>query len=469
MTSQAAVSAVHRFALGPRQSELQAAMRDPQAWLLGQLDAALPAAAFAGLPSSLDYLRREADYQQQQKVARQYGGGSDDPEAIKQMARALYREATAEELRRRYVWAATTPDGFAERIVRFWSNHFAVSVDKRPAALYAAPMEREAIRPHAFGSFTDLVLAVETHPAMLRYLDNTASVGDDSPQALRARAKNPDARGPGLNENLAREIMELHTLGVNGGYTQADVTELARAITGWGVPGARDFERDAAASSFMFRAGAHEGGTRSVLGRRYAQEGQAQGRAVLADLCVHPATARHVCMQLARHFVADVPPPTLVQRMAQAWTHSGGDLPAVYRVLVESREAWAADARKFRTPDDYLVAGLRAGGIDALDDKRGKMLVGVLGKLGQPPFTPRSPAGFADDAASWNGPDALWKRVQVAQSLARIGGDPDPQAVVDSVWGDRLDADTALAVHRAESRRDALALLFASPAFQWRA
>ena len=129
MTSQAAVSAVHRFALGPRQSELQAAMRDPQAWLLGQLDAALPAAAFAGLPSSLDYLRREADHQQQQKVARQSGGGSDDPEAIKQMARALYREATAEELRRRYVWAATTPDGFAERIVRFWSNHFAVSVD----------------------------------------------------------------------------------------------------------------------------------------------------------------------------------------------------------------------------------------------------------------------------------------------------------------------------------------------------
>ena len=469
MTSQAAVSAVHRFALGPRQGDLQAATRDPQAWLLGQLDAALPAAAFAGLPSSLDYLRRETDYQQQQKVARQSGGGSDDPEAIKQMARALYREATAEELRRRYVWAATTPDGFAERIVRFWSNHFAVSADKRPAALYAAPMEREAIRPHAFGSFTDLVLAVETHPAMLRYLDNTASVGDDSPQAVRARAKNPDARGPGLNENLAREIMELHTLGVNGGYTQADVTELARAITGWGVPGARDFERDAAASSFMFRAGAHEGGTRSVLGRRYAQEGQAQGRAVLADLCVHPATARHVCMQLARHFVADVPPPTLVQRMAQAWTRSGGDLPAVYRVLVESREAWAADARKFRTPDDYLVAGLRAGGIDALDDKRARMLVGVLGKLGQPPFTPRSPAGFADDAASWNGPDALWKRVQVAQSLARIGGDPDPQAVVDSVWGDRLDADTALAVHRAESRRDALALLFASPAFQWRA
>lgn len=133
MTSRAAVSAVHRFALGPRPGELQAAMGDPQTWLLGQLDAAPPPAVFAGLPSSLDYLRREADYQQQRKLARQSGDGGDDPDAIKQMARALYREATAEELRRRYAWTVTTPDGFAERIVRFWSNHFAVSVDKRPA------------------------------------------------------------------------------------------------------------------------------------------------------------------------------------------------------------------------------------------------------------------------------------------------------------------------------------------------
>ncbi|KZE42912.1 hypothetical protein AVW14_19360, partial [Stenotrophomonas maltophilia] len=354
-----------------------------------------------------------------------------------------------------------------ERMVRFWSNHFAVSVDKRVAAPYAAPMEREAIRPHVLGRFADMLLAVETHPAMLRFLDNTRSAGADSKLAVRAHRRNPE-RELGLNENLAREILELHTLGVQGGYSQADVTELAKAITGWSVPAPQDFERGAPVRAFMFRANAHEGGSRVVMGKRYAEDGLAQGQAVLADLAVHPATARHVSWKIARHLVSDEPPQALVEAMARTWLASGGDLAQVYAALIRHPAAWGESARKFKTPDDYLLSAVRAGGV--LDSSRPQALYTLLDRMGQPPFTPRSPAGFADEAAQWNGPDALWKRIQSAQALAEAVPEDrlDPEGTARAIFADTLDEETRSALRRAESPRDGLALLFASPAFQWR-
>ena len=470
MSTREAVSALNRFGLGAKPGALSA-LGEPRAWLLGQLRGQAAPAAFSDLPSSLEYLRREEQFLRQRKESRRSGDDSRDGQM--KIGR-MYRQSLMQELGRRYQVAVESEAGFHERLVRFWSNHFAVSVDKRQATMYAAPMEREAIRPHVAGSFSALLLAVETHPAMLRYLDNVRSVGVDSMFAERVRRRSAmragdrPGREPGLNENLAREILELHTLGVDGGYSQADVVELARAITGWGVPMAQDWKRGAPAAAFVFREAAHEAGARTVLGRRYPESGAGQGRAILIDLARHPATARHVCGKLARHFVSDDPPPALVERMAKAWRDSAGDLATVYRVLVESPESWSASATKFKTPDDFVVSGLRVVGMAPGD--RPRMVMELLARMGQPPFNPRSPAGFADDAAEWSGPDALWKRVQAAQSLADAAPATrtDALAAACAVFADQIDKETLVAIRRAESARDALAVLMASPAFQWR-
>lgn len=469
MSSREAVSATNRFGLGARSGEL-ARISDAQGWLESQLHADPVTPQFAGLPSSLDYLRREAAYARQRRARKQAGDEAGEQVKIAQ----LYRQSLLQELGRRTQVAVASEASFVERLVHFWSNHFAISVDKRQAALYAAPMEREAIRPHVLGSFSTMLLAVETHPGMLRYLDNVRSVGADSRLAERSRMRDARRGGEmpkrnlGLNENLAREILELHTLGVDGGYGQADVTELARAITGWGVPMPQDWERGSPRSAFMFRAAAHEDGTRTVLGTRYPSDGQAQGNTILDDLASHPSTARHLAHKLARHFVSDEPPAALVERMARAWRDTSGDLPSVYRSMIDSPEAWAATARKFKTPDDFVVSALRA--TDTTVEAKPRVFVELLTRLGQPPFTPRSPAGFADDAAQWSGPDALWKRVQAAESLA--DGSPaervDASNIAREMFADQLDGETTLALRRAESPRDGLALLLASPAFQWR-
>lgn len=463
MIRREAVSAANRFGLGSRPGTLDR-IDDPRGWLQAQLDMT-PAVAPAALPSSAGYLQAEYDYLRERREARQAGATGDAAMGF----RERFGRHQQAELGWRYRQAVVTEQDFVERLVRFWSNHFAVSVDKRTATLYAAPMEREAIRPHATGSFADLLLAVEQHPAMLRYLDNVRSVGEQSRQAERQRRRAQGDAMPraGLNENLAREILELHTLGVDGGYTQDDVRELARAITGWSVPAARD-RSTVAGAMFQFRANAHEAGPRQVLGRRYAADGEAQGKAILRDLAVHPATARHVCGKLARHFISDTPPPAVIERMAAAWQRHDGALRPVYAALIDSNEAWSADARKLKTPDDFVVSTLRSTGATTIAQPR--VLVGLLGRLGQPPFTPRSPAGFADGAADWSGADAVWKRIQAAQSLAETatGEDPDPVRTAAVVFGDALDVDTLTALRRAESPREGLALLFASPAFQWR-
>lgn len=514
--SASKATAANRFGLGARPGELERDGGDGRERLLAQLRRPPALDAFAGLPGSVETIRLEFRQQQLSRAERaQRGDAKAAPASDAAMSMAATPAMTADstatpaadsgddararrrarlaaqdpgqpaargsadpadnlrrELRRqqlaefaaRYRHAADTDAPFVERLTQFWSNHFAVSIDKGNARLYAGSMEREAIRPHVLGRFEDMLVAVESHPAMLRYLDNAASIGDDSRAAMRALKLGRDKRG--LNENLAREILELHTLGVDGGYQQSDVIELARAITGWSTPGPRD---DEVAQAFVFRANAHEPGARRVLGRSYAEGGQEQGRAVLADLARHPATARHLSFKLARHFVADQPPPALVERMAQAYLREGGDLRALYRALVESDQAWSADARKFKTPNDFVISALRAGEL-AVDDQA-RALVGLLASLGQPVFTPRSPAGFPDTAADWSSPDGLFKRIQAAQMFAaRVAADGvTPYQRALEVLGDAaVSGDFAIGLRRAGSASDGYSLLFASPAFQWR-
>ncbi|MGT0196519.1 DUF1800 domain-containing protein [Burkholderia pyrrocinia] len=461
-TTPAAI-ALNRFGLGARADEALPA--DPKAALVAQFDRydARPA-AWAGEPDAIALATRFAN-------ARNAMTG-DDAAAKRATAQSIrrdgydaYRRAVAARLNS----ALNTPAPFVERLVHFWANHFAVSVDKGQVAAYAGAFERDAIRPHVLGRFEDMLVAVEKHPAMQVFLDQARSVGPDSPAALRAQARNPSAKR-GLNENLAREIMELHTLGVRTGYTQADVTEFARALTGWSIAGGRGLQPgDAAPGAFVFRPKLHEPGTRTVMGRTYDQPGEAQARAILHDLARSDATGRHIAFQLARHFVADNPSPALVDRLARAFDASGGDLPTVYRALVDAPDAWSPVNRKFKTPWEWAVSSLRGLGWREMDDRGDLKAAPLLAQLGQPVWRPGSPAGYDDVAASWAAPDALVRRVEIAQRLAARTGDRlDPRTLGNTLLAGSMSAPTATALARAESATTSLALLLVSPDFQRR-
>jgi uncharacterized protein (DUF1800 family) len=394
--------------------------------------------------------------------------------------RQMLRRAQQRDLRATYLAAAAarfdaaraSDAGFAERLVHFWANHFAVSVDKAAALPFAGPMEFEAIRPHIAGHFTDLLLAVETHPAMLLYLDQAESVGPDSVVAQRINARPARAERPlGLNENLAREILELHTLGVDGGYSQADVTEFARALTGITLPafapaGARRMlEQSDTPGAAAFVEGLHQPGERTLLGRRYAaQRGDGQMRAILSDLATHPKTAHHLSWKLARAFVADDPPAALVDRLTAAWLAGGGALTPWYRALLTAPESWAAQPGKVRDPWQWTLAAARALGWTRQPQPRA--LATLFDQLAQPVWQPGSPAGYDVIAGAWLAPDALFRRLEAAPRIAAFADTTlDPRTLAAGLFGAALSPATAEAMARAESPQQALALMILSPDF----
>ena len=449
----ASAIALNRFGLGARPDE--PAPTDPQRWLLWQLD------RYDALPEPWKPLPRTPalveDWLAQQRAVRQAPEGQ----------RSGIREAYLRKARNEYVAAVgartssalLTGAPFVERLVHFWSNHFAISVDKLLVVGLAGGFEADAIRPNVLGRFEDLLLAVVRHPGMLLYLDQAQSIGPGSLAGRRAQARMP--RGRGLNENLAREILELHTLGVRSGYTQEDVTEFARALTGWTLPGEQLV--DGAAASFRFVPALHEPGARTVAGRTYAEGGEQQARAVIHDLVHAPATARHIATKLARHFVADDPSPALVRRLEETFSRTGGDLPSVYRELVASPEGWQSTGAKFKSPWEWVVSSLRALGRTGMAPAQAAQL---MNQLGQPVWRPGSPAGYDDVAATWAAPDALLRRVEVAQRLAAQAGDAvDARALAPRVLPGAVGEATAGAIARAESGATALALLLISPEF----
>jgi uncharacterized protein (DUF1800 family) len=481
---KAAIAAT-RFGLGAKPGEIAEARRDPQGFLRAQIrreGADLP----AGVAASSERLGEFREYQLEQRSARMQraamavgeGGKPADPDArdpVKIVGKML-RQDIGGDFGARTQLAVTTDAGFRERWANFWANHFTVSATKPITGTVIGPFENEAIRPHVFGRFADLLGAVETHPAMLTYLDQIQSVGPNSraAQYLKAGGNSrgigragllPVAnRAVGLNENLAREILELHTVGVTGGYTQADVTEFARAMTGLSIGGPRD--PASAAGTAVFRDQAHEPGERAVMGVRYPPGGKDQTGAILADLAARPATAKFVCAKIVRHFVADEPSPALVARLDAAWTSSGGDLGRVAEALISSPEAWEAAPTKFKTPYEFIVSSYRAAGAQPDNVAR---IAPILTALGQKPFSPPSPKGWPEDAQSWAAPDAIVKRMQFAQAFSSAAvRDRDPKALAADALGARLSADTAKAVARAESRAEGFALLLMSPEFQRR-
>ena len=353
--------------------------------------------------------------------------------------------------------ATMAESGFVERLVTFWSNHFCTSANKGELArIWSGAFEREAIRPHVLGQFGEMLRAVEQHPAMIFFLDNQQSIGPES-RAGQNRKK-------GLNENLAREIMELHTLGVNGGYTQADVTSLARIITGWTFAGRQ--AKLGAPGTFIFNANAHEPGPQKLLGKVYEDTGVMQGEAALADIARHPATAKFIATKFARHFVADDPPPALVAKLESTFRKTGGDLHAMTLALVDADEAWRAPMTKIRMPYEYLVASGRMMGRIPEDPQR---YIGGLNVLGQPLWTPAGPNGFADTNAAWAAPENIKLRLDIASQISsRIADSIDPRALLDVVAGEAASPETRQTIERAESKQQAFALLLMSPEFQRR-
>lgn len=465
----APIIAANRFGLGARPGELTDIGNDPRSWLIKQITGSrtLPS-EMSALQSSATvrevYAQLRQQRRQQQAAGEKEADKEDAPKRLqegrKQVA-AMYLEQVAA----RYRVAALSAEPFRERLVHFWTNHFAVSADKATVVGLAATLENEAVRPRLNGRFVDLLLAVEAHPAMILYLDNQASVGPNSLLAQRAAKRAKGDRKLDINENLAREILELHTLGVNGGYTQADVTTFARALTGWSVANERSKQSERA-GQFEFRAVAHEPGAKTILGKRYAEDGVAQPRAVLQDLANHPATAKHIATKLARHFIADDPPPTAIDRLAKVFRDSGGDLPALHRALVESPEAWQQPTTKFKTPHDFVVSTFR---MLEFVPQQPQQILAPFQLLGQRPYSPGSPAGWADTAGHWDGPDALLKRIEWASAVGeRLGSKVQPLEAGMQSLGSALAERTRTAIARAESGAQAIALLLASPEFQRR-
>ncbi|MCW5716483.1 MAG: DUF1800 domain-containing protein [Bauldia sp.] len=451
MISDAA--AFHRFGLGPRPGDLD--VGDVRAALRDEIgDRAAARLDSPGLLDAGGALSAMIAIRQAQAAAR--NGANNMLLMVEPQDRVTAETINRDEIAARVARVLGARIGFVDRLVAFWNNHFAVEassgMDER--ALVGA-FEREAIRPYVLGSFRDLLGAATKHPAMLGYLDNALSVGPNSPAGLAANR--------GLNENHARELLELHTVGVDAGYTQADVTALARILTGWTFV-ARDAPSGPPVGSFIFRAQAHEPGVQTVLGIAYPDDGVGQGEAVLDFLAAHPATANHIARKLARHFVADEPAPELVDRLANTFAASGGDLQAVAVALIDSDEAFA-DERRLKPPQEFLWSAIRALGITPAP----RQVVAILTSLGQPLFNPPSPEGFDDDGATWLAPDAMTTRLDVAEQMA-LAASPAlrPGELAEAVLGDELQSGSLVALLAAESEVQALTMLLMLPEFQRR-
>jgi uncharacterized protein (DUF1800 family) len=429
-----ALHALNRLAYGPRPGDLDAWRgRRWEEIVEGQLGPAqpLPESLTARLPTLSPIGERVRAFREAER--KKEGAESERRE----LAIAALREAAGQRLAR----ALWSPNQLEERLVEFWFNHFNVFIGKGPVRVLIADYEARAIRPFVLGRFREMLGATAQHPAMLIYLDNAQS----------------GARGPnggGLNENYARELMELHTLGVDGGYTQRDVTELARVLTGWTL--------EPSSGEFRFAPRRHDDGAKTWLGEAVPGRGQRQGEWALDRLAEHPATARRIAFKLAQHFVADQPDAALVQHTAAAFSRSGGDLRATTRALLlhPAASSEAVRGQQFKTPYRYVLSLLRAC---AAKPEDWTPVVQGLRSLGQPLFGCVTPDGYRVTREAWQDPEALLRRTELAARLAQLVK-PEPEALLATL-GPLLGSATRQTV-AAEPERLRAALLLASPDFQ---
>ncbi|MGZ5923434.1 MAG: DUF1800 domain-containing protein [Rhizomicrobium sp.] len=454
MSLEGAIAA-HRFGLGARPGEIDRASRNPKAWLKSQINtpADQPAPLGGGtFKNGGELVVEMLQYQRDRAMERRNGGGADP---VKMFFKVKAQEFL-DELAARYAHGFTTDRPFAERLVWFWSNHFVVSAQNPRATTLVGAFEREAIRPHITAKFEDMFLAVTSHPAMLLYLDNAQSIGPHS--------RAGEFAGKGLNENLGRELMELYTLGVDGGYTQADVIGMAKILTGWSL------SRDGQNNGFAYFENRHEPGDVTLRGRTYPPTLDG-GVAAIKELAHDPATARHIARKMATHFIADDPPAESVARLEKTFNETGGDLRALAHAVVDDANAWKPGPGKMRTPVEYVTAGYRLLNLPKGDntEKQVRGAVAATRLMGQTPLSPPAPKGWPDTSDAWSGPDAVLTRIEWAQQVGqKIPPGFDSAAIAEMGVGPLLQPATKTAMVQAESQSDALALLLSSPEFQRR-
>ncbi len=416
----------------------------------------------------------------------QMSSGGKLPKEQKKLLKKVTAEVGPEVRMARLARAMASPHRLQEALVDFWFNHFNVFAHKKFARVWIGNYEETAIRPHTFGKFRDMLLATARHPAMLVYLDNWQNV---------APGAHAHGKAKGINENYAREVMELHTLGVDGGYTQADVTALAHILTGWTL--GRDFghaddeddENDhASRGGFSFRPRFHDRTPQTLLGRKFRNGGKEDGEAALLMLAEHPSTAKHISFKLAQYFIADKPPPDVVDDMAAVFRNTGGDLRAVTRAMLTSRffRDPSSFGRKFKTPYQYIVSMAR---VSELDPRKAAPLAEELKALGQPLYGCVTPDGYACTESAWLDPDAMTRRVSFAAKFGsgaytqaylghggygsmnkhihlqpEGGGTPLDSARLIATLGGELSSKTRTAVAQA-ARPDRAGLVLGSPDF----
>jgi uncharacterized protein (DUF1800 family) len=478
MSLEGAIAA-NRFGLGARPGEIARASDNPKTWLMSQMSGPAPQ------PQPLDgqpfanagkLEAEESDYKVQKFMdkgnkkkgdkgakADKPAGQPDDMSRLEKKVMAggtdnVRREQYTNEMAARLALGFTTDSPFAERLVRFWSNHFTISTQRRKVLIFCGDFEREAIRPFVNGKFEDMLFAVVMHPAMEIYLDNWRSFGPNSVVGKKS--------GKGLNENLGRELMELYTLGVDGGYTQADVIAMAKLLTGWGLYEGR-------ADGFGFYDVRHEPGPITLRGKTY-KAGWDGGVAAIKDLAHDPATARNIARKLATHFISDNPPKKSVARLEKVFNETHGNLHALSETIVNDPAAWQSEQKKMRTPVEYVTAAMRMSGWPQSRDldRQRKYLRGLLGAvrvMGETPFAPPSPKGWPDSADAWSGSDAMLGRIQWAKYFGNsLPLSLNASAAAEMALGPLLRPATKSAIADASTQGEAFALLLASPEFQRR-
>lgn len=435
-----AALAAHRFGLGPRPGDL-AGIDDPLGWLDAQI-------ADPQIPDSLSSgpdLPTRARMAEAARIARNAG---EMP-----VAGTAPQDLYLGDARVRTAAALASAQPFVERWVRFWSNRLTVSQQQFDSMHLIGPYEAQVIRPHCFGSFADLLVSALRHPALLVYLNNAQSFGPNSETGKR--------RNRGLNENTGREALELWTVGLAAGYTQADVTELSRVLTGWTVRG----KEEEPPGTFIFRPGAHEPGAKTVLGRSYTEGGEAEGERALRDLATDRFTAASIATALVRHFIADEPPAGAVARLTETFHASGGDLAAVARALIRLQEAWNPAPGKARTTEEWVLAAFRASGADPA--AAAPKAVDVCRQLGQQVWAAPSPAGWPDASDTWLAPDSLLLRLDAARVVASQAAPASTAAVLSLLAGTASPA-TLAHVGTIKNPKDALTVALVAPEFHRR-
>ena len=446
--------ALNRFGLGPAPGEAAKVEKDPREWVKDQIK------RNQKTPDALKRFRSTDDIVTQLESAR-----AKNKNAFRRLQSKAYRDDYGGEILSRAIHMIKTDTPLVERMVMFWSNHFTISTEKRNITPVTPAFEREAIRPHIFGKFEDMLKSAIRHPAMITYLDNQYSMGPYSIGGLRRRFKTGVETG--LNENLAREILELHTLGVNGGYGQDDVIGLAKAISGWSHGAVRIAnDKTPIHGRFEFKSYFHEPNSKYVLGQRYKDKGAKTGLNVLEDLARHPSTARFIATKLVRHFVSDEPPSRAVDEIAKVFLESKGDLADVSKALIKLPEVWANPVPKVKTHYEFMVSTFRVTGKQSF----GPMdFIEPLREFGHVPFSAPSPAGWSDVASDWIAPESLMRRIEWARKYARtVPADIDPQKFLEDVVGPVASEQLRTWVSRAPTQDSAISLILTSPEFQRR-